>query len=273
MLELGELLKDHLAQHTLSYYQASFYNKKQTSEDPFEKQVEEMFALLKEKLGEITPPVEKDSKATITISGIDLLSRLMHLATSASSSKNVVSLCWSIDNLLYNQLEQLEHQEWEGRKADRQVAAAAAANQLRLRQKKKAVNGSISSSSYDNQSLVPHVTSLSSEDQSSLQSMLQASSDWLLSEYTQTITHLTQTESSIQEISRLQNTLHFHLSTQTAQLDRLYDDAQSMLGNVRRGNQELQKAKREGKKGFREGVVLMIITLALLLLLIHHISA
>lgn len=108
---------------------------------------------------------------------------------------------------------------------------------------------------------------LTPQQQHSLSQMMDTHS--LLSEYTALSTILISTESTLTDISRLQATLAFHLTTQASQIERLWDDAVLASDAVTRGNKELRRAKERGGGLFRGAVLMIILVLTLLLLFVH----
>ena len=90
---------------------------------------------------------------------------------------------------------------------------------------------------------------LTPQQQQSMSQMMETHS--LLSEYTAMSSILISTESTLTEISRLQATLAFHLSTQAAQIERLWDDAVLASDTVTKGNKELRRARERGGGLFR----------------------
>lgn len=108
---------------------------------------------------------------------------------------------------------------------------------------------------------------LTPQQQQSLSQMMDTHS--LLSEYTALSSILVSTESTLTEISRLQATLAFHLTTQASQIERLWDDAVLASDAVTRGNKELTRARERGGGLFRGAVLMIIVMLTLLLLFVH----
>lgn len=75
----------------------------------------------------------------------------------------------------------------------------------------------------------------------------------LLRHYSSILSKIQQAESSLLEISSLQNTLMMHLSTQGEMIEQLVEDARGTDENVRRGNRELKRAGERWGKGLAEG--------------------
>ena len=83
---------------------------------------------------------------------------------------------------------------------------------------------------------------------------------------------VTSTEASISTIASLQATLAYHLSTQDAHLERLWEDAQVARDQVGRANRELEKAKQGDSTSLRNLITTVILLLALMILLLHLVS-
>ena len=113
---------------------------------------------------------------------------------------------------------------------------------------------------------------LTPQQQHSMSQMMQERHS-LLSEYTTMSSILISTESTLTEISRLQATLAFHLTTQAAQIERLWDDAVLASDTVTRGNKELKRARERGGGLFRNAVLMIIVMFTLLLLFMHAYSS
>lgn len=122
-------------------------------------------------------------------------------------------------------------------------------------------------STITNKDVKERVLELTPQQQQSLSQMMDTHS--LLSEYTALSSILISTESTLTEISRLQATLAFHLTTQASQIERLWDDAVLASDAVTRGNKELRRARERGGGLFRGAVLMIIVMLTLLLLFVH----
>lgn len=101
--------------------------------------------------------------------------------------------------------------------------------------------------------------------------MLVQENDALLKEYGEMREQISNTTASLNEIVRLQSTLQEHLIYQAAQIDRLFDEAQTTVETVRKANTHLNRAARTQSTSVRFFIT-FIILMSLFLLLIHIIS-
>lgn len=98
--------------------------------------------------------------------------------------------------------------------------------------------------------------------------MLQTERQEIVQELTDMKGQVRQTERSVNEIARLQTTLQESLVYQESQIERLYDDAELTVDMVQRGNAYLSKASKN-QSGFRNIMVIIILTLTFIMLFMH----
>ncbi|KAI0347335.1 hypothetical protein BDW22DRAFT_1351746 [Trametopsis cervina] len=84
-----------------------------------------------------------------------------------------------------------------------------------------------------------------------------------------TLASVQQAESRLMEISALQMELVTHLTKQTEQTERLYEDAIATAATVEKGNVQLKEARRRARDG-RKWILLFLIGASLSLLFLHY---
>lgn len=95
--------------------------------------------------------------------------------------------------------------------------------------------------------------------------------DNLLREYTEMQSALVTTQTSIQEISRLQITLQEQLVYQATQIDRLFDDSMTTTETVRKANVQLSHAASHMSRSVRFFIITVLFA-AFFLLLLHFLA-
>jgi len=98
--------------------------------------------------------------------------------------------------------------------------------------------------------------------------MLQHEKQELFHELADTQSQMRQTERSVAEIARLQTTLQESLMYQETQIERLYDDVDTALLMVDRGNAYLGKAAKN-QSAFSKIIVTLVLCLTGILLFMH----
>ncbi|THH33675.1 hypothetical protein EUX98_g561 [Antrodiella citrinella] len=91
----------------------------------------------------------------------------------------------------------------------------------------------------------------------------------LLQNVQDTLASVQQAESRLMEISTLQMELVTHLTKQTEQTEKLYDDAIATAATVEKGNVQLKEARRRARDS-RKWILLFLIGASLSLLFLHY---
>lgn len=101
--------------------------------------------------------------------------------------------------------------------------------------------------------------------------LLAVENDALMKEYTETQSQIVTTQTSLNEISRLQGTLQEQLVYQASQVDRLFDEASSTVDTLRKANTYLNQATKKQSASVRFFLWLMFFA-SLFVLLLHWMS-
>ena len=101
--------------------------------------------------------------------------------------------------------------------------------------------------------------------------MLCDENDALLKEYTEMKGQIAETHTSINEIARLQGILQEQIMYQSAQVDRIFDEATITVDTVRKANIQLSNASKSMSASTKFFVWVIIIA-SLFVLLLHFIS-
>lgn len=101
--------------------------------------------------------------------------------------------------------------------------------------------------------------------------MLLSENEHLMKEYSEMQNRITATQSDMNEISRLQNTLQEHIVHQAEQIERIFDDAQVTIGTLTQANQYLKQAGK-GQSTSVRFFIISVLFMSFLLLLLHFIS-
>ena len=102
-------------------------------------------------------------------------------------------------------------------------------------------------------------------------SVLQQEQRVFLSQVSELSSSMRQAQTDVSEISRLQGTLQEHIAFQAANIERLFDDAANALGLVDQGNSYLARAANS-PHAFRNAIVSIVMSLAMVLLALHYFS-
>lgn len=110
----------------------------------------------------------------------------------------------------------------------------------------------------------------STATQSAHQIQLQVENSRMIEEMSRGIFEsLSNTETQILEISRLQNTLQTHLTIQHDQTVRLFEDSLEVIRETRKGNEYLRRSGQDGSM-FRKFLVVLILVMTLILIFLHY---